>query len=113
MAWDLALVRLLELSYKSRPIIEADFFISYFLTFDEGLSQIIDCYPLKAILMLNKNETIQVISSIDKTELIKKYKLEKYFSHEARYFRNENREKGKKNITTLCQELEENIKKYV
>lgn len=112
MAWDLALVRLLEQSYAIRPKVEADFFISYFLTFDEGLAQIIDCYPLKAILMLNKSETLQVISNVDKTKLVEKYKLEEYFSVEAHQFRNENREKGKENKRILQSDLEERIKEY-
>jgi len=112
MAWDLVLVRLIEQSYAIRPNVEADFFISYFLTFDEGLSQIIDCYPLKAILMLNKGETLQVISNVDKTKLVEKYKLEEYFSIEAHQFRNVNREQGKKKKNILRSELEAKIKEY-
>ncbi len=112
MAWDLALVRLIEQAYALRPREEADFFISYFLTFDEGLSQIIDCYPLKAILMLNKSETLQVISNVDKAEIVQKYKLEEYFSIEAYQFRNKNREKGKEKKSILKAELEDKIKEY-
>lgn len=112
MAWDLALVRLIEQSYAIKPKKEADFFLSYFLTFDEGLAQIMDCYPLKAMLMLNKTETLQVISSVDKTKQVEKYKLEEYFSMEAHQFRNEKREKGKEKNSMLLSELEGKIKGY-
>lgn len=37
-----------------RPNPNADFYIPYFITFDKGLSQIIDLFPLKTILSIKE-----------------------------------------------------------
>lgn len=113
MAWDFALVRLLESTFSIRPNTRSDFFLSYFLTFDEGLSQVIDTYPLKAIFILNSTQTLQVISNIDKTELVEKYKLHDYFSYDAYIYRMKNRDSNKANFINLIKELENEIKAYV
>ena len=48
MAWDFSLIHHLERVFGFNPNIKSDFYISYFLTFDKGLSQIMDLYPLKS-----------------------------------------------------------------
>ena len=107
-AWDFALVRMYEKMIVSRPIPEADFFISYFLTFDKGLSQIMDLYPLKAIITLG-NGTIQTIHDVDEYINLEKYKLESYFTDEMREYRRLNAEKSKPDHVKLTHELEEHL----
>ena len=86
MAWDLTLCRIvLEHNFTILPNKDADFFIPFFLTFDKGLSEIIDLYPLKAILYSgNDNYPMQAIPVIDlDNAILKKYGLEIYFTEEA------------------------------
>lgn len=108
MAWDLALIRIYEKTIVSRPLPEADFFISYFLTFDEGLSQIMDLYPLKAIITLGDG-TIQTIHDVDEYVNIEKYKLDSYFTDEMRAYRSQNTKNSKFDYIKLIVELEEHL----
>jgi len=88
MSWDFALMRLLEHSFASRPIKEADFYISYFLTFDKGLSQLLDLYPIKAFIYFEKNNDYNIIPEIDTITFLKEYGLdEKYFNENAINYR--------------------------
>lgn len=88
MAWDFALMRLLERSLASRPIKEADFYISYFLTFDKGLSQLIDLYPIKAFIYFEENNDYNIIPEIDIIGFLEEYGLdEKYFNENAINYR--------------------------
>ncbi len=86
MAWDLTLCRIvLEHNFTILPDKGADFFVPFFLTFDKGLSEIIDLYPLKAILYFgNDNYSMQAIPAIDvDNAILKRYGLETYFMEEA------------------------------
>ncbi|MGB6328393.1 MAG: hypothetical protein WBF48_05665 [Halarcobacter sp.] len=88
MSWDFALMRFLERSLASRPIKEADFYISYFLTFDKGLSQLIDLYPIKAFIYFEKNNDYNIIPEIDIINFLEEYGLdEKYFNENAINYR--------------------------
>ena len=114
MAWDLSLVRLLETSLESRPDPSADFFISYFLTFDKGLSQIIDLFPLKTILTIKKNNFCQTIPYFDNIQALEDLGLfEKYYCDEARKFRNQNVTSDEKKYNDLIKITEDRLQSYL
>lgn len=49
MAWDLSHVRRMELTMTAQPTSSARYFFSALLTFDKGLIEVLDLYPLKAL----------------------------------------------------------------
>ncbi len=113
MAWDLALIRMLEYSFKLRPNLNAEFYISYFLTFDKGLSQIIDFFPLKTIFTLEKDNFFQTIPYIEIINFFKQNNLdEKYYSNEAREFRRNNLDKTESKYDYLISQMEYKIEEF-
>lgn len=113
MAWDLALIRMLEYSFKLRPNLNTEFYISYFLTFDKGLSQIIDFFPLKTIFTLEKDNFFQTIPYIEITNFFKQNNLdEKYYSNEAREFRKNNLDKTESKYDYLISQMEYKIEEF-
>ena len=113
MAWDLALIRMLEYSFKLRPNLNAEFYISYFLTFDKGLSQIIDFFSLKTIFTLEKDNFFQTIPYIEIINFFKQNNLdEKYYSNEAREFRRNNLDKTESKYDYLISQMEYKIEEF-
>lgn len=113
MAWDLALVRLLELSFKIRPNKNAEFYISYFFTFDKGLSQIIDLFPLKTILTLEEFDLFQTIPYIEIIDYFEEHDLlDKYYSNEAREYRQKNLDKTESKYDSLIAKMENKIEEF-
>ncbi|WP_419677563.1 hypothetical protein ACN2EN_07630 [Aliarcobacter lanthieri] len=113
MAWDLALIRFLEGSFSMRPNPNADFYIPYFITFDKGLSQIIDLFPLKTILSIKEIDLFQTIPHIEVVDFLEKYNLdEKYYSDEAKEYRKRNIEKSKKNYEYLISKMEQKFEEF-
>ena len=113
MAWDLALIRMLEYSFKLRPNLNTEFYISYFLTFDKGLSQINDFFPLKTIFTLEKDNFFQTIPYIEITNFFKQNNIdEKYYSNEAREFRKNNLDKTESKYDYLISQMEYKIEEF-
>jgi len=107
MSWDFALMRFLERSLASRRIKKADFYISYFLTFDKGLSQLMDLYPIKAFVYFEKNNNFNVIPEINNINFLKKYGLDiKYFNENAINYRASKHTRNTLKYNNLQKELE-------
>jgi len=113
MAWDLSLVRLLELSFKIRPNEKSEFYISYFFTFDKGLSQIIDLFPLKTILSIEGIDLFQTIPYIEIIDYFKEHDfLDKYYSNEAREYRQKNLDKTESKYDSMIVKMENKIEEF-
>lgn len=116
IAWDLAHVRHhLERSVTIKPEFGARYFVPFFLTFDRGLGDVIDMYPLKCIaypsnggnyIAFYKGDYLDVIS----TENFGRDKiLERYYSSASRSRRKSERPFVQKNINSILNELKNEL----
>jgi hypothetical protein len=106
LSWDFTLIRFIENMYQHKPNPKADFFIPYFLTFDKPFSEIIDLYPLKAILIINKLKRFHAIPLINKEEVFKNTNTESFFDKEMSTQRLLNRSKVRLDQVILKTEKE-------
>lgn len=82
IAWDLMIPRLIENYLANLP--NKELFIPYFFTFDKGLNQILDLYPVRGIVYEAKSHQITPIPDIDLCSILQPEKQYKYFSDSAR-----------------------------
>jgi len=113
MAWDFSLIRHLERAFTINPNEKSDYYIPYFLTFDNGLSQIMDLYPLKAIVYFASTKELRIIPDIDVIELANKYDLTAYFSEKSIKYRNIQRKGSITYYHNLIDNLEAEIKSFI
>jgi hypothetical protein len=104
MAWDFVLSRVfLENAITVLPDPEvADFFIPYFLTLDEGLSEIIDIYRLKGIMYFDKHYEMQTFSDINEDNISEVNGLSDYFTAYAKNNR-------QKRLLSICNDHQNSI----
>ncbi len=114
MAWDLHHFLFLEQVAVHRNV-RSSFLIPFFLTFDRGLSQLWDVYPIHGLLFHDTPLHPIVYTNRDLLDEWKKtfpdrfHHLEKYFTYEAGQERNV-LATGFSNLGTLVEELEIELK---
>jgi len=85
MAWDFTLVRQLEMYFTSKPNPDADFFIPFLFTYDEGLIEVMKMFYCKEFLIFHQDKRTIPIPSINRFNMnkIEEYGLSHYFTEEA------------------------------
>ncbi len=98
MAWDMWHIRLMELKMASNSTKEARYFFSALLTFDKGLIELINLYPLKSCAFKVDGSQLLPFYDGDWIVLLAEERseaealFEKYFSGKARVLREEKRD---------------------
>lgn len=84
MAWDFILARQLEMYFSSKPNPDADFFVPFLFTYDQGLTEVMETFYCKDFLIFHRDKrSIPIpVNDIDMSKL-KEYDLEKYFTEDA------------------------------
>lgn len=85
MAWDLTLVRQLEMYFSSKPNPDADFFIPFLFTYDKGLLNIMEMFYVKDFLIFHKEKRTVPLFANNHFDFnkINEYGLDEYFTEEA------------------------------
>ncbi|EMH1504896.1 hypothetical protein DMB99_17035 [Proteus mirabilis] len=115
MAWDLWHIRQLEQNTTFKLNDNSRYYFPAILTFDKNLIEIIDLYPINAIAYhVDKNEPL-VFPKINPFNLNEDIKIEdietinKYFSDDAKFEREKNRNKVRGNLNNIVKELESEL----
>lgn len=114
MAWDLLHVRHLEQALTFRTKAEPRYFFSALLTFDKGLCEVMDMYPLKACAcaLIDGQPTPIAFPQRDWFTLVTDEPAEqerirdRFYSNEARMSRNERRDEAKFRLAEIVSSLE-------
>ncbi|WP_150116060.1 hypothetical protein [Desulfovibrio fairfieldensis] len=118
MAWDMLHVMQLEESITIKPEEKADYFLPALLTFDQGLSDMMDLHPLKAIAFSKDDKRpipfyaknpLEIISDDEK---IHNDFHQRYYSLSARIKREKRRESFRDNIGQLKTSLLEEVERF-
>lgn len=117
MAWDLCHVRHMESMMTMRPKPGARYFFPAFLTFDKGLIDIINIYPLRAFgydERLREPCAIYAgdwLNEIAGDEIGAEAVVRRFYSTQARAHRNSVRDSRKQGLPALIDELESSFKR--
>lgn len=117
MAWDMWHVMQLEESITLKPEEKADYFVPALLTFDQGLSDMMDLHPLKAIAFSKDDKRpipfyaknpLEILSDDEK---IQTSFHQKYYSLNARMRREKKRESLRDNFGQLKASILEEVER--
>lgn len=115
MAWDLSHVRRMELAMTAQPTSSARYFFSALLTFDKGLIEVLDLYPLKALAFKVGSAEPMPFFAGDWFDLVsdsaegKVGFQNRYYSRDARASRNLRRLAVRESIDEIVASLENEV----
>lgn len=115
MAWDLWHVRQLEIAMTLKPSSHARYFFPALLTFDKGLIEVIDLYPLKACGFMEGDHEPMPFYAGDWFQLVadgptaKTALVDRFFSDEARASRDARRDTVRGRLGSIVDALEDEL----
>jgi len=112
MAWDFALIHMLELLIKNKPNPEADTYIPFLFTYDKGLLDIMSLTSCKSFLYSEKYKYHVPLYTKSMESKLKKYKLDEYFTFDATISR-EQEDITSINLEAILEKLQYEIQKVM